>query len=128
MLYYKYNTVMNDKDYRYSMAIIIRKDLDMRCGKIAVQVGHGVVIGMLNTSSVTISRWYNEGMRKIVLKTHDKIGLETIEDQCRVEKIACNRIYDAGHTQVEPNTWTGIVIGIDTVERVNHIISGLSLL
>lgn len=114
--------------FTYKLVVVIRKDLDMRCGKIAVQVGHGVAIAMDVTPSETIKKWINEGMKKTVLKVSSFDELAIIKLKCLQHDIECITIVDYGLTQVEPNTITGLAIGIDLSEKIDKVTSELKLL
>jgi PTH2 family peptidyl-tRNA hydrolase len=114
--------------FTYKMVIVIRKDLNIRMGKLAVQVGHGVAISMYNSDPTLVKNWMDEGMKKVVLRASDAYELEELEKECNVVGIKCYSIVDLGLTQLIPNTKTGIVIGIDTVEKIDLITGRLSLL
>jgi PTH2 family peptidyl-tRNA hydrolase len=95
----------------YVMYIIINDDLKMQKGKIASQVGHAIQQLIENIFEIySISKkekqiytnyknWKN-GCKKIVLKCSYK---ELLELQINSD---CISIYDAGKTQVEPNSLT----------------------
>lgn len=108
------------------LAIIVRKDLGMRTGKIAVQVGHASVEAYYHVANS--NTWYFQGQKKIVFK------IPTLKDLLKIESIAENsglavfEIRDFGLTQVEPNTLTCIAIGPDEDEKIDKICEGLKLL
>lgn len=112
----------------YKLAVVIRKDLGMRCGKIAVQVGHGVAIAMDRTNEDTITRWFERGMKKTVLKVSSMEELLDIKMKCDVRNVKCYSIVDYGLTQIEPNSTTGVVIGIDKSETIDGVTGDLKLL
>lgn len=108
------------------LAIFVRKDLDMRTGKIAVQVGHASVMAYRN--NVSPQKWYEEGQKKIVLKVPDETTLKIIEMDAVKHHIDSYRIIDFGLTQIEPNTWTCLAIGPDEDAKIDEITKGYSLL
>ena len=110
------------------LAIFVRRDLDMRAGKIAVQVGHASVMAYRNDMSGLSETWYKKGQKKIVLKVPDEETLKKIE-QCATEHYldSC-RIIDFGLTQIAPNTWTCLAVGPDEDEKIDEITKGYSLL
>ena len=58
------------------LAIIVRKDLGMRCGKIAVQVGHASVMAYrMANGTHEGEEWYDQGQKKIVLRCADETEL-----------------------------------------------------
>jgi PTH2 family peptidyl-tRNA hydrolase len=113
------------------LAIFVRKDLDMRTGKIAVQVGHASVLayhrGTL-TEYVDIEKWLAEGQKKIVLKAPDEDTLKRTEAQAKYLGVASIRVIDFGLTQIAPNTWTCLAVGPDEDAKIDEITAGFSLL
>lgn len=111
------------------LAIVVRKDLDMRSGKIAVQIGHASVIAYRMASGTDeAERWFQEGQKKIVLKVPDETTLKKIGEIAQFNQLQINSVYDFGLTQIAPNTLTCIAIGPDDDEKINQITKGLSLL
>jgi PTH2 family peptidyl-tRNA hydrolase len=92
----------------YKQIILIRSDLDMRCGKKCVQVAHASIMGVDAGPKEIAGEWKKEGMRKIVLKVKDLdqlLGIWNSTVSCGI----CGAIVkDFGLTQVEPNTVTSI--------------------
>lgn len=110
------------------LAIVVRKDLDMSCGKIAGQVGHASIIAYRYGYEPTMDKWYNEGQKKIVLKVPDLNSLMLLEKTALFNKIDVHEVVDFGLTQIAPNTLTCIVIGPDDDEKIDNITKGLKLL
>jgi PTH2 family peptidyl-tRNA hydrolase len=113
------------------LAIVVRKDLGMSCGKIAVQVGHASVASFdyaHRFKPQTALTWLYTGQKKIVLKVNDETALFAIHDLAAQIGINCELIYDFGLTQVEPNTLTCISIGPAPIEKIDSVIGGLKLL
>lgn len=85
----------------YKMVIVVRKDLKMKTGKIAAQVGHGV----LGAYKQSISRypekvleWENNGQPKIVLKVQSQEELERVRNSSQEVGVVAVCIRDAGRT------------------------------
>jgi PTH2 family peptidyl-tRNA hydrolase len=121
------------------LAIIVRTDLGMSKGKIAVQVGHASVAAYRKAtnclrkehtelSESVRERWYNEGQKKIVLKTKDKDSLLEIAANALQLGFNIEYIKDFGLTQVAPDTLTCIAIGPEEDEKIDSITQELSLL
>jgi PTH2 family peptidyl-tRNA hydrolase len=111
------------------LAIVVRKDLGMSCGKIAGQVGHASVMAYRMASGTHESdQWYNEGQKKIVLKTENGESLAIIASNAERQSLSVQYIRDFGLTQIEPNTLTCIAIGPDSDEKIDSIVGGLKLL
>lgn len=112
------------------LAIVVRKDLDMSCGKIAGQVGHASVIayrsGLNNTE--TTYKWWNDGQKKIVLKVPDLLTLQRIKEAAISNNVQVHEVIDFGLTQIAPNTLTCIAIGPDSDEKIDAVVGGLKLL
>lgn len=115
----------------YVMYIIINNDLNMAKGKIASQVGHvvqhiieDILESYYNSKKQTekylnYTKWKN-GCKKIILKTSQANLLNLIENY------NCVPIYDAGKTQVEPNSLT--VIGFYPSNKNYKLFSQYKLL
>lgn len=97
----------------YVMYIIINDDLKMQKGKICSQVGHSVqklIENILEIYSVskkektiyTNYKIWKNGCKKIILKASQNELLILQNDS------NCISIYDAGKTQIEPNSLTCI--------------------
>ena len=110
------------------LAIIVRKDLGMSCGKIAGQVGHASVMAYSQNLNINTDVWYLEGQKKIVLKTEDGVTLTTIACDAESKGLDVHYVRDFGLTQIEPNTLTCIAIGPDTDEKIDAVIKELKLL
>jgi peptidyl-tRNA hydrolase, PTH2 family len=113
------------------LAIIVRKDLGMSCGKIAVQVGHASVAAFdyINRFHHTEGLdWYFSGQKKIVLKVDNEEMLHSIGDAATNNGINVEKIYDLGLTQISPNTLTCIAIGPCDDKMIDIITHGLKLL
>jgi peptidyl-tRNA hydrolase, PTH2 family len=114
------------------LAIFIREDIDMRTGKIAVQVGHASVLAFNHRcKSDKIDRsqkWLQEGQKKIVLKVPNENTLLEIEGRANLSNLASDRVVDFGLTQIAPNTWTCLAVGPDEDEKIDEITKGFSLL
>jgi peptidyl-tRNA hydrolase, PTH2 family len=112
------------------LAIIVRKDLGMRTGKIAVQVGHACTIVTFEEpwESGLFGEWYNSGQKKIVLKADDDWEILRLVDAAIKKQLRVTTVTDLGLTQVEPNTLTCIAIGPDEDEKIDEITKGLNLL
>lgn len=110
------------------LAIVVRKDLGMSCGKIAGQVGHASVIAYRYGYEPIIDKWYNEGQKKIVLKVPTLRSLLLLEEVAALNKFQTYHIIDFGLTQIEPNTLTCIAIGPDEDEEIDAVVKELKLL
>jgi|SRR4051794_28580730 PTH2 family peptidyl-tRNA hydrolase len=118
---------MNSKD-DFKFVIVIRKDLDMGCGKIAAQVGHACSSVVYNNID-SISNWINYGnQKKSVLKVKSEKELIDLIKKARDLKILTTIIRDAGKTQVEPNTLTCCGFGPELSYVLDKLTGHLKLL
>lgn len=93
---------------------ILRKELGMSRSKLSVQVGHGTdFIHENKKHNPFFEGWLNENegnRRKIVLEIKSKEKLINIINLLRQKNIPFQKIYDAGYTEFDGKTLTGIVI------------------
>ena len=115
-----------DEEIKY--VIVVRKDLDMACGKIATQVGHACSSVVYNNID-GVYNWINYGnQKKAVLKVKSEKELIDLLKKAKELKILTTIIRDAGKTQVEPNTLTCCGFGPDTSYKIDKLTGHLKLL
>ncbi len=108
--------------------IVVRKDLDMGCGKIAAQVGHACSTVVYNDRDIT-HKWFTDGnQRKSVLKVRSESELIELIKKARELRILTTAIRDAGKTQVDPNTLTCCGFGPDISSKLDKVTGHLKLL
>jgi peptidyl-tRNA hydrolase, PTH2 family len=108
--------------------IVVRKDLDMACGKIAAQVGHACSSVVYNNID-DVYNWINFGnQRKAVLKVKSEKELIELIKKAKEFRISTTVIRDAGKTQVDPNTLTCCGFGPDTSQKLDKLTGHLKLL
>ncbi len=119
----------------YKQAIIVRSDLGMSKGKIAVQVAHAAVEAVLNIinsdNSVWISwlnEWRKQGQKKIVLKVKNEKELLELYNEAIRYLLPVVLITDAGHTELPPGTRTCIAIGPAPSIEIDRLTARLKLL
>ena len=97
-----------------SMALVVRKDLKLSPGKLAVQCSHAAVWCSLQakkSEARILERWTNGGARKICLAVKDEESLRILMEQAKSAGIITNLVKDAGHTEIPPGTVTVLGIG-----------------
>ena len=112
----------------YKQIIIIRQDLKLPKGKMAVQAAHASVRAVLNSDKKIVQDWNDEGMAKIVLKTENEKSLLNLLQIAKDHGIKTAMITDAGKTVVAPGTKTCIALGPDEEEKIDEITSSLNLI
>lgn len=110
------------------LAVVVRKDLGMRSGKIAAQVAHAAIAAYIHSNATVRDLWYTEGQKKIVLKAQDEPHLLRIAQLATSNGLRIENIIDFGLTQIEPNTLTCIAIGIDEDVKIESVTKDLQLL
>jgi len=115
--------------------IVIRTDTEMRKGKMCGQVAHAAISAFwksVNHSQSEIRKnalsWLGDIQTKVVCKIGSEKELESVAKSAEAVGLVVARIRDAGHTQLDPGTFTCIGIGPDTAERLDPITRGLKLL
>ena len=116
---------------KYKLAILVRKDLKMGKGKIAVQASHASVMAS-DVARRNFKEWWkawlSEGQCKIALKVTSESGLIKLKKEAENFGIPTVIVQDKGLTQLEPGTITCVGIGPAPIEFVDKIIKDLSLL
>ncbi len=106
---------------------VVRKDLDMGKGKIAVQVAHAAVTLVLNTERNRLNKWMKEGQKKVVLWAKDENEIRELETKARELNIPYYEIRDAGLTQLPPDTLTCVGFGPEEDETIDKVTGYLKL-
>src|SRR3989344_9533879 len=112
----------------YKQVILVRQDLKLQKGKLAVQVAHASVDAVLKSDRKNIAKWKLEGMPKIVCKVADLDEMLKYKDQAEELGLVTSLITDAGKTTVAPGTITCLGIGPDKAERIDKVTGKLQIL
>jgi PTH2 family peptidyl-tRNA hydrolase len=114
--------------------IIVRKDLNMRKGKMIAQGSHAsngfltkIIRGERKLND-TEQEWLNGGHAKICLAATDEKHLEDLFNQAREAGLEVYMVIDSGKTEFKVPTKTCIAIGPDLKEKIDLITSSLQLL
>ena len=112
------------------LVVIVRTDIKMSKGKLAVQVAHAAVecaLKTLKTDVKKVKKWRSEGAKKIAVKggSIDEIFAlkKEAEDVGMVNYLVCDR----GLTQFKEPTITCLGIGPDKDEVVDRLTGGMKL-
>tara|TARA_B100001113_G_C20794015_1_gene485219 strand:+ start:280 stop:648 length:369 start_codon:yes stop_codon:yes gene_type:complete len=103
-----------------SMALLVRKDLKLSSGKVAVQCSHAAVQCALKakkSESRLFEKWINNGSRKICLEIEDLGALKLLMGKASGSGLITSLVKDAGHTEIPPGTIT--VLGIGPAPRTS---------
>lgn len=116
---------------RYKLVVVVRENLNLSCGKLAVQVAHAAVECTLKAEKRKdkyLDPWIKEGQKKVVVKTKDLQSLYELEFKARSLGLTTSIIRDAGLTEVPPGTVTCLGIGPGPEEIINKVTGNLPLL
>ena len=122
---------MSGVDYNFKQVIVVRVDLKLSKGKLAVEVAHASIssyINTLNTHKEWVFKWLEEGQPKIVCKVKNLEELLNVYKKAISMNIPAVIIRDAGKTEIPPNTVTCVGIGPAPVEIIDKVTGELPLL
>lgn len=119
--------------------IVIRKDLNMRKGKIGAQSAHASMKIFFNRAKIdngvmtinlnqVMQEWITGLFTKIVVYVNSEQELFDVYNRAKEADIICSLIQDAGLTEFKEPTYTAIAIGPDYDDKINLITGHLPLL
>lgn len=108
--------------------ILVRQDLQMPKGKLAVQSCHASVEAALKSDVDKLSKWRQQGMKKVLLKVKDKKELLSYNQMAKDSGFVTALITDAGRTYFDTSTTTCLAIGPDDEEKLDALTGELKLL
>jgi peptidyl-tRNA hydrolase, PTH2 family len=98
----------------FKQCIVIREDLKLSPGKLAVQVAHAAVMASERAEKMnraTVVDWKQEGQRKVVLKVPGVPDLYRLKEEAERAGIASAIVIDAGLTEIPAGTVTALGLG-----------------
>ncbi len=111
--------------------IVVRNDLKMSKGKLAVQVAHAAV-NASESARIRFIKWWRswmcEGQKKIVVKVENQGKLLEVYDKALTLNLPVSLIVDRGLTELKPGTMTCIGIGPAPSKIVDKVTGNLPLL
>ena len=122
---------MEKGEFQYKLVVVVRSDLDISHGKLAVQVGHACVscaLAVQRASPKLVQAWLEEGQRKVVLKVAGLRELQQLKRAADEIGIRSVLIQDAGLTEVPPGTTTCLGLGPDRGKVIDRLTGSLPLL
>lgn len=112
----------------YKQVIVVRDDLKLSRGKLAVQVAHAAIIGYEKSDKKIVEEWRRDGQKKIVLKVSNLKELMEVKERAEKVGFVTGIVKDAGLTEIPPGTITALVIGPDIESKIDKITGNLQLL
>ena len=111
------------------LVLLVRTDLGMSLGKIAVQAAHAAVAAALAArGSSDFAAWLADGQPKVALRVADDEELSRVAAAARAAGLPVEVVRDAGRTQLAPGTPTCCAIGPAENARIDALTGGLRLL
>lgn len=115
----------------YKLVILIRQDLKLPKGKMAVQAAHAAVeatlISLKNDESL-VKKWRMGGQKKVALKVADEKDIYKFKQIAKDYNLTTAIITDAGKTVVAPGTVTCMAIGPASEETIDQVTRDLSMM
>jgi PTH2 family peptidyl-tRNA hydrolase len=111
----------------FKQCIVIREDLKLSSGKLAVQVAHAAILAMERAEKNVVRDWKEEGQRKIVLKVPTLQDLFRLREDAERANVACAIVIDAGLTEIPPGTATALGLGPARATMLDKITGKLKL-
>lgn len=126
--------------------IVVRKDLNMRKGKIAAQVAHASLSALLSRMKVTnddeyliisgvyldtspIAKWLEKSFTKVVVYVESEQELKTVYEAAKKRNVPCSYITDEGRTEFKGvPTATCTAIGPYWGDVINELTGDMKLL
>jgi len=117
--------------FDYKLVVVVREDLDLSKGKLAVQVAHAAVTAALEAkagNSKWFHGWMTEGQKKVVVRASGIEELKALERKAQDLKLPTALIEDAGLTELPPGTTTCLGVGPGANHLVDAVTAHLKLL
>lgn len=114
----------------YKQIIVLRKDLNMRKGKMVAQGAHASMKATLkHLDDPRVKSWLAGPFGKIAVSVDSEEEMDELRDRAIAAGLICEEIVDAGRTEFNGvPTKTALGIGPDTHEKMNPITGHLKLL
>jgi PTH2 family peptidyl-tRNA hydrolase len=124
----------------YKQLIILRKDLNMRKGKMVAQGAHASMAAILNISKevpegLLIPRdsrlwdWLTDKFKKITVSVNSEKELLDLYETAKQAGLICSLILDSGLTEFGGiPTYTAVAIGPDLSQNLDPLTKSLPLL
>ena len=120
-----------DPAREHKLVVVVRGELRLTAGKVAVQVAHAAVMLAQRAerdAPQELKAWLAEGQKKIALELRTLAELEEVERRAKARGLLTAWVEDAGLTEVPPGTRTCLGIGPARASDVDPVTGDLPLL
>lgn len=111
----------------YKQVIVVRRDLKLSKGKLAVQVAHASLEAYKKSDPDVRKGWEEKGSKKVVVRVDDLKELLKVKEEAERSGLPCSLIRDAGRTELPPGTTTALGIGPSETKRLDRITGRLKM-
>ncbi|NMC10876.1 MAG: peptidyl-tRNA hydrolase [Methanothrix sp.] len=115
----------------FKQCIVVREDLKLSAGKLAVQVAHAAVMALERAEKMDkslVADWKAEGQKKVVLKVSGVPDLFRIREDAERAGIPSAIVADAGLTEIPPGTITALGLGPAPDKQMDKVTGRLKLI
>lgn len=119
------------ESFEFKQVLVVRTDLKMSRGKMAVQTAHAAVSSAEEArkhSPTTWRKWLWEGQKKVAVKVVSEADLIALREKAERAGIPTYLVRDRGLTELPPGTVTTLGIGPASTKTIDKITGDLQLL
>ncbi len=111
----------------YKQCIVLREDLKLSKGKVAVQAAHASILSYERVPVGDRKNWKEQEQKKVALKVPSLEELYNVRDDAEKLGLPCAIVEDAGLTEIPPGTVTALGIGPARAEEIDKVTKQLEL-
>jgi PTH2 family peptidyl-tRNA hydrolase len=111
----------------YKQIIVVRKDLKLSKGKLAVQVAHACLDAYKKSDTSIRKEWESQGGKKVVVFAENMKDMLRIKGEADRYKLPSSMIRDAGRTELPPGTTTALGIGPSESKILDRVTGDLKM-
>lgn len=108
--------------------IVVRRDLKLSPGKLAVQAAHASLEAYRRADPKARHTWEETGAKKVVVRVPDLKSLLELHEKARKMQIPHALIKDAGRTEIPEGTITALGLGPCPEKDLDRVTRELKLL